>query len=126
RDSGRAGTRHGSAILVVDDDVPELVNLPHAGLHGRDEARVHDNRAVTCRSHSLPFGQIHMLDRIEYPIAVGHCRGPRGGIGGAGTVATAEHHVNTRLQVLGGGGTSSGHVTSATTCTGGDGRNRFA
>src|SRR5262245_17918474 len=124
-DGACTGTCHCNAIVVVDYDVPKLVNLFRARLYGRNEARVHDDRAVTCRSQSLPLGPIHVLHRIIYPIAVSHRRGPAK-VGSAGTHAMTESHVNTRLQVLGGGGTSSGHVTSATMCTGGDGRNKFA
>src|SRR5262245_5920720 len=75
-DSACSGTRDCNTVVIVDHDVLKPVNLLRTGLYGRDKPRIHDDRAATCRSHSLPFGQIHVVDRIEYPIAVSHCRGP--------------------------------------------------
>ncbi len=72
RHGSYAGTGHRSTVLVIKDDVPELVDLLHADFYGRDEARVRDDRAVACGLYSLPFGQIHVLDRIENSKAVGH------------------------------------------------------
>src|SRR4029453_2234344 len=72
RDGRDAGTSHGSVTFVIDDEVPELLDLLHADLYRLYEARGHDDRAPTCTLYSLPFGHIHLLDRIEYPITIGH------------------------------------------------------
>ncbi len=72
RHCGETGTCGGTAIVVIDDDIPEPAILLHAGLDRSDEAWIHENRSTGLGTNALPSGQVNFTDRIEDAIRKWH------------------------------------------------------